>query len=48
MPFYIIKLFTSFPLIAHTDLALEDGHSEHLPCVGHLVMQGGGAGRALG
>ena len=29
-------------------LALEDGDGEDLPGVGHLVVQGGGAGRALG
>ena len=31
-----------------THLALEDGDGEDLPGVGHLVVQGGGAGRALG
>ena len=46
--FNIIKFFTSFTLRAYTDLALEDGDGEDLPGVGHLVVQGGGAGRALG
>ena len=48
MQFNVIKFFTSFTLSAQADLALKDGDGEHLPGVGHLVVQGGGAGRALG
>ena len=40
------SLVTLVTLLTH--LTLEDGDGEDLPGVGHLVVQGGGAGRALG